>query len=96
MDQDGIEIKERKKGPTVGGSAWEIYSILEDLSQYSLTAIVSKIKREKVAIIADRTFDDEARNCLLRHFRKQPTVSETQLDLLCLRPYKLGENFSAG
>ena len=57
---------------TVGGSAWEIHSILEDLFQYSLDAVISKIKREKVAMIADWMFDDEARNGLLRHFRKQP------------------------
>ncbi len=57
---------------TVGGSAWEIHSILEDLFQYPLNTIAAKIKREKVAMIADWTFDDEARNCLLRHFSKQP------------------------
>ena len=57
---------------TVGGSAWEIHSILEDLFQCSLDAVISKIKREKVAMIADWAFDDEARNSLLRHFRKQP------------------------
>ncbi|MDL1964339.1 MAG: ATP-binding protein [Deltaproteobacteria bacterium] len=64
---------------TVGGSAWEIYYILGKLFQYSLTAIVSKIKREKVAMIADWTFDNEARNCLLRHFRKQPIRKLTEL-----------------
>ena len=57
---------------TVGGSAWEIYYILRKLLLYSLDAIASKIKREKVSMIADWTFGDEARNCLLRHFRKQP------------------------
>ena len=57
---------------TVGGSAWEIHSILEDLFQYSLDAVISKIKREKEAMIADWAFNDEARNGLLRHFRKQP------------------------
>ena len=64
---------------TVGGSAWEIYYILGKLFQYSLNAIVSKIKREKVAMIAEWTFDDEARNCLLRHFRKQPIRKLTEL-----------------
>ena len=57
---------------TVGGSAWEIHSILEDLFQYSLDAVISKIKREKEAMIADWAFNDEARNDLLRHFGKQP------------------------
>ena len=64
---------------TVGGSAWEIYYILGKLFQYSLNAIVSKIKREKVAMIADWTFDDEARNGLLRHFRKQSFRKLTEL-----------------
>ena len=64
---------------TVGGSAWEIHSILEDLFQYSLDAVISKIKREKVAMIADWTFDDEVRNGLLRHFRKQPIRKLTEL-----------------
>jgi len=64
---------------TVGGSAWEIHSVLEDLFQNSLNAVVSKIKREKVAMIADWTFDDEARNCLLSYFRKQPIRKLTEL-----------------
>ena len=64
---------------TVGGSAWEIYSILEDLFQYPLDAVISKIKREKVAMIADWTFDDAARNSLLRYFREQPIRKLTEL-----------------
>ena len=64
---------------TVGGSAWEIHSILEDLFQYPLDAVISKIKREKVAMIADWAFDDEARNGLLCHFRKQPFRKLTEL-----------------
>ena len=75
LDEKQIEII----WDTVGGSAWEIHSILEDLFQYSLDAIVSKIKREKVAMIADWTFNDEARNCLLRHFSKQPARNLTEL-----------------
>ena len=43
---------------TVGGSAWEIYSILEDMFQHSLDSIISKIKREKVAMITDWIFRD--------------------------------------
>ena len=64
---------------TVGGSAWGIYYILGKLFQYSLDAMAAKIKREKVAMVADWTFDDEARNCLLRHFRKQPIHKLTEL-----------------
>jgi uncharacterized protein len=64
---------------TVGGSAWEIHTILEDLFRYSLDAVISKIKREKVAMIAGWTFDDEASNGLLCHFRKQPTRKLTEL-----------------
>ena len=64
---------------TVGGSAWEIYYILRKLLQYPVDAIVSKIKREKVSMIADWTFDDEARNCLLRHFGKQQIRKLTEL-----------------
>ncbi|MCD6561141.1 MAG: AAA family ATPase [Deltaproteobacteria bacterium] len=75
LDEKQIEII----WDTVGGSAWEIHSILEDLFQYSLDAIVSKIKREKVAMIADWTFNDEARNCLLRYFSKQPARNLTEL-----------------
>ncbi|MBL0717074.1 MAG: AAA family ATPase [Desulfosarcina sp.] len=63
----------------VRGSAWEIHSILEDLFQYPLGIIVSKIKREKTAMIADWAFNDEARNCLLRHFNKQPIRKLTEL-----------------
>ncbi|MBL0732059.1 MAG: hypothetical protein JJW03_04310 [Desulfosarcina sp.] len=68
LDEDQIETI----WDTVGGSAWEIYYILRKLLQYSLDGIAAKIKREKVSMIADWTFGDEARNCLLRHFRKQP------------------------
>ena len=57
---------------TVGGSAWEIHYVLGKLFHYSLDAVISKIKREKEAMIADWAFNDEARNDLLRHFRKQP------------------------
>ena len=71
----------------VGGSAWEIHSILEDLFQYPLDIIVSKIKREKAAMIADWTFNDEARTSLLRHFNKQSVrklaeLAGTSKDLL--------------
>ena len=64
---------------TVGGSAWEIHYILGKLFQYPLDAIIPKIKREKVAMIADWAFNDEARNGLLRYFRKQPIRKLTEL-----------------
>ena len=58
---------------TVGGSAWEIYYILEKLFQYPLEDIVDRIKREKVAMIADWVdYDDidERRNLLLKFNQK--------------------------
>ena len=64
---------------TVGGSAWEIHYVLGKLFHYSLDAVISKIKREKVATIAAWAFDDEARNGLLRHFRMQPIRKLTEL-----------------
>ena len=71
----------------VGGSAWEIYYILRKLFQYSLDTIVSKIKREKKAMIAGWAFDNKARNSLLRYFKKQPIrklaeLAGTSRDLL--------------
>ena len=75
LDEKQIEIIWN----TVGGSAWEIHSILEDLFQHPLDGVISKIKRGKVAAIADWTFDDEARNALLRLFKKQPIRKLTEL-----------------
>ena len=75
LDERQIEIIWK----TVGGSAWEIHYILGKLFQYPLDAVVSRIKREKVAMIADWTFNDEARNCLLGYFRKQPIRKLTEL-----------------
>ena len=43
---------------TVGGSAWEIYSILEDLFRLPLEEIVAGIKGERVAMITDWCFRD--------------------------------------
>jgi len=65
---------------TVGGSTWEIYYILEKLFQYPLETIVAKIKRERVAMIADWCFRDpegHQRRALLRKFVDTP-VLETQ------------------
>ena len=75
LDEKQIEII----WETVGGSAWEIHSILEDLFQYPLDGVISKIKREEMAMIADWTFDDEVRNGLLRRFKKQPIRKLTEL-----------------
>lgn len=44
---------------TVGGSPWEIQYILERLFEFPLTEIVEKIKRERVAMVADWCFQDE-------------------------------------
>ncbi len=44
---------------TVGGSPWEIQYILERLFETPLTEIVGKVKRERVAMVADWCFQDE-------------------------------------
>ena len=66
---------------TVGGSAWEIYSILEDLFQRNLDDILDKIKREKVAMIADWVdYDDiKERQDLLRKFTETPIIDRRKL-----------------
>ncbi len=76
---------------TVGGSAWEIYSILEDLFQHSLGDIAAKIKREKVAMITDWIFRDPVgkRETVLSRFVDSPVLgikafSPDQLDTLGL------------
>ena len=62
---------------TVGGSAWEIYYILEELFQNSLDDIVAKMKREKVAMITAWCFRDPGgeRNRLLEKFRNVPILT---------------------
>lgn len=67
---------------TVGGSAWEIYSILEQLFQRPLAEIVERIKREKVAMIADWCFRDPAnkREKVLEQFR--------EINVLFIRAFK--------
>ncbi len=66
---------------TVGGSAWEIYYILEELFQNSLEDIVDRMKREKVAMIADWVdYDDiEDRRNLLLKFRKKNPIDRREL-----------------
>ena len=67
LDQGQIELI----WDTVGGSAWEIYSILEQLFQRPLDEIVNMIKREKTAMIADWCFRDPsgAREKVLEPYR---------------------------
>ena len=61
---------------TVGGSAWEIYYILEQLFQHSLEDIAAKIKREKVAMITDWIFRDpgDQREGVLARFTDTPVL----------------------
>ena len=67
---------------TVGGSAWEIYYILEELFQYNLDDIVAKLKRQMVAMIADWFFRDVEgrRKKLLEKFVSQPVLGVEALD----------------
>ena len=74
---------------TVGGSAWEIYSILEELFQHPLDEIIARIKREKTATIADWCFRDieKKRPKLLSKFIQSSVLPLTsfepeQLDIL--------------
>ena len=66
---------------TVGGSAWEIYYILEQLFQHSLDDIAAKIKREKVAMIADWVdYEDiEDRRALLARFMEENPIDRRKL-----------------
>ncbi len=71
---------------TVGGSAWEIYAILEDLFHRSLTEIVARIKRERVAMIADwlDSPDRTEREKVLRRFAATPVIAHE--DLMGVKP----------
>ncbi len=66
---------------TVGGSAWEIYYILEQLFRHSLDDIAAKIKREKVAMIADWVdYEDiEERRALLSRFIEENPIDRRKL-----------------
>ncbi len=57
---------------TVGGSAWEVYSILEDLFQHPLETIVAKIKRERLATIVDVIRHNRALEGILQRFADEP------------------------
>jgi len=66
---------------TVGGSAWEIYSILQKLFLQPLEEIVARIKREKTAQIADWVDreDMEERSSMLRKFIDSPVIDRRNL-----------------
>ncbi|MBL0699404.1 MAG: AAA family ATPase [Desulfosarcina sp.] len=66
---------------TVGGSAWEIYSILEDLFRLPLEKIIARIKQEKVAMIADWVdYEDiDNRRDLLLKFKSGSPIDRRQL-----------------
>ncbi len=66
---------------TVGGSVWEIHFILEELFQRPLDEIITKMKREKVAMIADWVdYDDiEERRNLLAEFNAHNPIDRRQL-----------------
>ncbi len=66
---------------TVGSSAWEIYYILEKLFQYPLEDIADRMKREKVAMIADWVdYDDiDDRRNLLSKFKQQNLIDRRKL-----------------
>jgi len=71
---------------TVGGSAWEIYYILEQLFQRPLDEIVKRIKREKVAMIADWCFRDPSgeRTKVLEQYKEA-----SALDIRAFKPEQL-------
>jgi len=66
---------------TVGGSAWEIYSILEDMFQRPLDEIIDRIRREKVAMITDwiDSDDHQQRENILKKFSVAPVISQKKL-----------------
>ncbi len=66
---------------TVGGSAWEIYYILEELFQHSLEDIVDRMKREKVAMTADWVDHDDIddRRNLLSKFNQNNPIDRRNL-----------------
>ena len=66
---------------TVGGSAWEIYYILEKLFQYPLETIVAKIKRERLAQVTNWLDVPErtAREQILRRFMDSPVLPQRTL-----------------
>jgi AAA+ ATPase superfamily predicted ATPase len=66
---------------TVGGSTWEIYSILSQLFISPLETIVAKIKREQVAMIFDVIRRGRNKEAILKKFVNTPIVSAQQFAL---------------
>ena len=64
---------------TVGGSAWEIYSILEDMFQRPLEEIVDKIKRERVSMIVDVIRRNRKAEGILQLFVGKPVLTNRSL-----------------
>jgi len=64
---------------TVGGSAWEIYYILEQLFQRPLDEIVERIKREKVSMIVDVIRHNRALEGVLQRFAEIPVLTNRSL-----------------
>jgi len=75
LDQSQIELI----WDTVGGSAWEIYYILEQLFQRPLDVIVNRIKREKVSMIVDVIRRNRKMESILQLFAKEPVLSNRTL-----------------
>jgi AAA+ ATPase superfamily predicted ATPase len=75
LDREQIELI----WDTVGGSAWEIHYILEQLFLYPLEEIVARIKREKTAMITDFIRRNRESERLLCVFTKTPVVSSGEL-----------------
>ncbi len=66
---------------TVGGSAWEIYFILEELFHNDLESICVKLKREKTAMLTDwvDTSNRKEREEALHYFVDSPSIPQRQL-----------------
>ena len=75
LDQGQIELI----WDAVGGSAWEIYSILEQLFQRSLAEIVDNIKRERVSMIVDVIRRNRKMEDILQLFAKESVLSNRTL-----------------
>jgi len=75
LDRQQIELIWK----TVGGSAWEIYSILQDLFQQPLEDIVAQIKRERRAMMTDFIRRNRESEELLKIFADKNIVPSSQL-----------------
>ena len=66
---------------TVGGSAWEIYYILEKLFHHPLETIVARIKQERLTMITDwlDCQDRPVREQLLRRFASTPVILHKEI-----------------